>query len=85
LKAVIYYWTILSLLLDPLNLSIGPFIYGGDANGIAAGLNIHRYVIQAAFLGVFLINRELVAQKLLPMFGVKTDHPLLKPWVRLKM
>ena len=83
-KAGIYYWTILSLLLDPLNLSIGPFIYGGDANGIAAGLSINRYVIQAVFLGVFLMNRELVAQKLLPLFGVKTDYPLLRPCIRLK-
>lgn len=84
MKAGIYYLTILSLLLDPLNLSIGPFIYGGDVNGIAAGLNINRYVIQAFFFGVFLINRELVAQKLLPVYGTKTDHPLLKPWIRLK-
>lgn len=80
----VYYLTLLSLLLDPLNLSIGPFVYGGDANGIAAGLNTNRYIIQAVFFEVFLMNRELVDQKLLPMYGVETDHPLLRPCIRLK-
>jgi len=83
LKASIYYLTVLSLLLDAFNLSIGPFIYGGDANGIAVGLGINRYLIQAIFFLIFLANREIVAQKLLPMYEVKTEHPLLRPWVRL--
>jgi hypothetical protein len=83
LKASIYYLTLLGLLLDALNLSIGPFIYGGDANGIAVGLGISRYLIQAIFFLILLSNRELVAQKLLPMYEVKTDHPLLRPWVQL--
>ncbi len=67
LRAAIFYLTMLSLLCDPLNLSVGPFIYGGDANGIAAGLRISRYVLQAIFLLVLLVNRELVVQKLFPM------------------
>ena len=83
LKASIYYLTLLGLVLDPFNLSIGPFIYGGDVNGIAVGLGISRYLIQAIFFLVLLLNRELVAQKLLPMYEVKTAHPLLRPWVRL--
>jgi len=83
LKAGIYYLTTLSLLVDPFNLSIGPFIYGGDANGIAAGLDISRYVIQVVFFLVLFVNRELVAQKLLPMYGVRTRHPLFRPWIQL--
>jgi len=83
LKASIYYLTLLGLLLDPLNLSIGPFIYGGDVNGIAVGLDISRYLVQTIFFLILLANRELVAQKLLPMYDVKTEHPLLRPWVQL--
>jgi hypothetical protein len=83
IKGFICYLTLISLLFDPLNLSIGPFIYGGDANGIAVGLGISRYVVQAVFLVVLLANRELVAQRLLPMYGVKTQHLLLRPWIRV--
>ena len=83
LKASIYYLTLISLLFDALNLSIGPFIYGGDANGIAVGLGINRYLVQIFFFLILLANRELVAHKLLPDYGVKTAHPLLRPWIRL--
>ncbi len=80
-KGGIYYLTLLSLLLDPLNLSVGPFLYGGDANGIAVGLGINRYIIQALFLLILLANRELVAQTLLPTYGVGTKSVLLRPWL----
>lgn len=82
LKVGIYYLTMLFLTLDAINLSIGPFIYGGGANGIAAGLDINRYVIQVLFFLVLLANRELLAQRLLPIYGVETEHPLLRPWMR---
>ncbi len=82
LKTIIFYLTFLSLLLDPFNLSIGPFIYGGDANGIAVGLGINRYIIQAVFLVVLLVNRELVAQKLFPMYDVQVKHVLFRPLIR---
>jgi hypothetical protein len=84
LKASFYYTTFLSLLLDPLNLSIGPFIYGGDATGVAVGLGINRYLIQIVFFLIFLANREIIAQKLLPMYNVRTEHLLLRPWFRVK-
>jgi small-conductance mechanosensitive channel len=83
LKVGIYYLTVLSLLADAFNLSVGPFLYGGDANGIAVGLGISRYVIQAIFFIVLLVNRELVAQRLLPMYDVQTRNPLFRPWVKL--
>jgi hypothetical protein len=82
LKASVFYLTLISLLLDAFNLSIGPFIFGGDVNGIAVGLGINRYLIQALFFIVMLANRELVAQKLLPVYDMQTTHPLLKPWVQ---
>jgi hypothetical protein len=84
LKASIYYLTLISLFSDAFNLSVGPFIYGGDATGIAVGLGVSRYLVQAIFFLVLLVNRELVAQKLLPIYEVKTDHPLFRPWIRLK-
>jgi hypothetical protein len=83
-KACVYYTTFLSLLLDPLNLSIGPFIYGGDATGVAVGLGINQNLIQLVFFLILLANREIIAQKLLPMYNVKTEHLLLRPWFRLK-
>ena len=39
-KASIFYLTLISLLFDAFNLSIGPFIFGGDVNGIAVGLGV---------------------------------------------
>jgi len=82
MKSGIFYLTLLSLLVDPLNCSIGPFIYGGDADGIAVGLGISRYVVQAVFFSVLLLNRELVALKLFPGYNVQTRHPLFRPWIR---
>ena len=81
-KASIFYLTLISLLFDAFNLSIGPFIFGGDVNGIAVGLGINRYLIQAFFFLVMLTNREFIAQKLFPTYNVQTRHPLLKPWIQ---
>ncbi len=75
-----YYLTLLALLVDPLNLSLGPFVYGGDAEGIAVGLGISRYLVQGVMGLVLLVNRELVAQKLLPTYGVETTARLFRPW-----
>lgn len=82
-KVGVYYLTFLGLLADPFNLSIGPFLYGGDAEGIAVGLGDSRYLIQGFFLIVLFVNRELVAQKLLPTYHVQTTSFLLRPWFRL--
>lgn len=81
IRALAYWLIILLLIVDPLNLSIGPLIYGGDINGIVVGFGISRWVIQGIFLSVFFLNRELVAGKVLPTFGVKTKHPLFRPWI----
>ncbi|MGI6374999.1 MAG: hypothetical protein ACOX3S_03210 [Anaerolineae bacterium] len=81
LRGVAFYLTTLSLLVDPLNLSIGPFIYGGDANGIAVGVGVSRHIIQGVALGVLLVNRELVARHVLPRYGVVVQSPLLEPWL----
>jgi hypothetical protein len=79
-RALSYYATVLFLLLDALNLSIGPFLYGGDANGIAVGLGIDRLTIQAVFFIVLLVNRELIASKLMPLFDVHPKSILFQPW-----
>ena len=81
LKVTLYYLTFLGLFLDPLNLSLGPLLYGGDANGIAFGLGIPRWIIQGVFALVFLLNHELVARVLVPAFGVETNHFLIRPWI----
>lgn len=84
LKASIYYLTLISLLADAFNLSIGAFIYGGDANGIAVGLGISRYLVQIILFLILLLNRELVAQNLFPQYAVKTEHLLFRRWVQFK-
>jgi hypothetical protein len=77
---VLGYWaTLFLLLLDPINLSVGPFLYGGDAHGVAAGFGVPVGVVQAVALGVLLTNRELVVRRLLPEWGIETRHPLLRP------
>lgn len=80
-RSIFFYLTLIFLLADPLNLSLGPFFYGGDADGIAVGLGINRYLIQMVFLVVLLVNRELVAQRLFPMYGVQVRHILFRPWI----
>lgn len=81
IRALSYWLIICLLLLDPLNLSVGPLLYGGDTNGMAVGFGINRWVIQGTFMMVFFLNRELLVQKVIPSFGVKSSHPLFRPWI----
>jgi len=79
------YWAIvLFMLLDPLNLALGTFIYRGDAIGVAVGLGVSRYVVQGISLAVLLLNRELIVREVFAAFRVQTRHPLFQPlaWVR---
>jgi hypothetical protein len=78
-----YYIAFLFLLIDAFNLSIGPFIYGGDIGGIVAGFGLNRYLVQGIFLIILLLNRELIVQKLFPAFGVKTGHILFQPLFKI--
>lgn len=79
-----YWFTLLLILLDPLNLSVGPFLHGGDAKGIAVGLGVHVGVVQALGLVLFMVYRELAAQAVLPAFGVSATHPLVRLLVHLR-
>jgi len=76
------YVIVLFMLGDAFNLSTGPFIWGGDVQGIALGTGINQYVIQSLFFFILLLNRELIVLKLLPEFKIKTRHPLMKPLVK---
>lgn len=73
------------LLLDPINLSIIPFIFGGDIQGIVVGFGVPQFVVQIVGFVVFLFNRELLVREVLPAFSVKTSHPLLRPWIMGKV
>jgi len=79
LRWIYFYSVIVFMLSDPFNLSLGPFIYGGDIGGIEVGFGIHRYVIQAVFFIVLLVNRELIIRIFLPENNVHTKHILLQP------
>jgi len=79
------FWaTAFFMLGDPFNLGIGPFLYNGDAMGIAVGLGVSRYAVQGVAFVILVVNRELVARALLPAYGVSTRHPLFwaASWVR---
>jgi len=76
------YIIILFMLGDAFNLSIGPFIWGGDVHGIVIGTGINQYFIQSLFLLILFLNRELIVIKLLPEFNIKTRHPLMQPLVK---
>ncbi len=84
IKALGYWMIVIFMLADAFNLSIGPFIYGGDIDGIVEGFGINRYIIQSIFFMIVLLNRELIVQKLLPVYGIKTKHPLFQSWIKLK-
>lgn len=81
IKNFLFYLAVVFLLCDAVNLSMGPFIYGGDAPGIAAGLNIKLWMIQIFFGIVLLINRELIAT-LMKLYGIRSGNILFKPWRR---
>ncbi len=81
IKYLSLYIVILLMIGDPFNLSIGTFIGGGDIFGIITGLNINQLVVQAIFLVILFINRELIAQKLLPEFSIETNHILFRKWI----
>jgi hypothetical protein len=84
-RELAYWFALLLILLDPLNLSVGPFLYGGDAQGIAVGFGVRVGVVQALSLVLLMVNRELAAQVVLPAFGVAATHPLLRPLLRLRI
>lgn len=41
-----FWTTILFMLGDPFNLSIGPLIYGGDIDDLVVGFGINKYLLQ---------------------------------------
>jgi len=81
LKRVLYYATIVFLVIDPLYYSVlTTFIGGkGDIAGISVGLRIPIWTIQVFFGIIFLINRELAAAFIFKS-GVKTNHFLFRSW-----
>jgi hypothetical protein len=84
LKSLFFHATLIFMIVDAFNLSFGPFIYGGDIQGIACGLNVNLHVLQVPFILLFLLNRELIARSLLPVYGVSTKHPLFVVWFSKK-
>ncbi len=80
ISATAYWLTLFLLISDPLNLCIGPFLYGGDAYGVAEGLNVPLFLVQLSGLLVFIVTRELIARRLIPAYSIETKHPLFVPW-----
>ncbi|MDP2871669.1 MAG: hypothetical protein Q8P31_03940 [Bacillota bacterium] len=83
-RATAYWVTVLFMLADALNLSLGPFIYGGDINGIVRGFGISRPTVQVAFFLVLMLNRELLIHNVLPLYGIKTRHIMFRPLLNVQ-
>lgn len=82
---VMGYWMIcIFLFADALNLSVNPFIFGGDVGGIVVGFGIHQYIIQITFFIIVLVNRELIVQNLFPLYGIESKSILWKPWIKFR-
>jgi hypothetical protein len=84
LRGTLYYVTIVFLLFDAVNLSVGPFFYGGDTMGISAGLRIESWIIQLFFGFILVTNRELIVT-FMKSFGVSSGNILFRPWFRKKI
>ena len=78
LRSILYYVTIVFLLFDAVNLSVGPFFYEGDINGISTGLKIKPWIIQILFGTILIFNRELIV-KFMRQFGIQANNILFKP------
>jgi len=83
LRSLGYYATAFFMLLDPLNLGVGSFIYGGDAPGVAVGLGVSVLAVQGISLAIVLLSRELIVREVFRTFRVQTRHPLLQPLRRI--
>jgi small-conductance mechanosensitive channel len=81
IKNFLYYIGVVFLLFDAVNLSIGPFIFGVDTAGIAAGLNIQLWIIQIIFGLILLINRELIVS-FMKSFGIISRNIIFRSWYR---
>jgi len=82
IKKYFFYLTIVFLLVDPINLTFGPMIYGGDALGISQGFGINLRFIQIAFLIILMINRECIIRMLFPLFHIESRHFFFKPFYK---
>ena len=67
LRAVVYYVTIVLLLLDPLYLSIlCGFFGGGDMNGII--LFCPEWIARSVFAGVLIVNCWIFWKRIFPVY-----------------
>ena len=67
LRAVVYYITIVLLLLDPLYLSIlCGFFGGGDMNGIS--LLCPEWIARSVFAGLLIVNGWIFWKLVLPIY-----------------
>lgn len=77
------YWVVfVFMLFDAVNLSLVPFVFGGDIGGIVKGFGVNRYLVQLLSFAVLLINRELIILKVFPLYGIKTKHFLFQPLIK---
>jgi len=79
-----FWLVVIFMLADAINLSVAPFIVGGDIGGVVKGFGVNQYLVQIVFFAIFLINRELIAQKIIPAFGIQTKHFFVQPLIRFK-
>jgi hypothetical protein len=79
-----FWLTVVLMLGDPINLGVGPFLYRGDALGLAAGLEVSPYAVQAVSLMILLLNCELLMRRVFPAYRVQTRHILFRPLLSVR-
>ncbi len=68
IKSMIYFVTIIFMLLDPLYLSVLSITFGGDINGIAHGFRIPYFAIRMFYGIIFLVNLTIVIKRIYPAY-----------------
>lgn len=68
IKSMLYFITIVFMLIDSLYLSVLSLIFGGDINGISQGLDVPYFVIRIFYGIVFLVNLIIVIKRVYPAY-----------------
>lgn len=68
IKSMIYFVTIVFMLIDPFYLSVLSIMFGGDINGISQGLYIPYFIIRIFYGIVFLVNLIIVIKTVYPAY-----------------
>ncbi len=68
IKSMLYFVTLIFMLIDPLYISLLSLGFGGDINGISQGLGLPHIVIRIFYGVIFVINLVIIVKKVYPAY-----------------